>query len=120
MKSIKDLQKIKEQMLEEIQLREKDPGNIQVEVGMGTCGIASGAREVMQALLDEVTKRNLTKVRVVQTGCIGMCAEEPLVIIKQPGKEDVVYGNLDENAARQIVVQHLVNGTPAQEWVINE
>lgn len=120
MKSIKDLQKIKDQMLKEINLREKDPNNIQVEVGMGTCGIASGARDVMQAFLDEINKRNLMKVRVVQTGCIGMCVEEPFVIVKQPGKSEVVYGNLDGTKARQIVAQHLVNGVVVDEWVIKE
>ncbi len=120
MKSIKDLQAIKDRVMEDIKLREKDPNNIVVEIGMGTCGIASGAREVMQAILDEIQKRNVQGVTVTQTGCIGLCVEEPLVIVKQPNKGEVVYGNLDANKARQIVSQHLVNGVVVDEWVIKE
>ncbi|AZR72722.1 hypothetical protein BBF96_04540 [Anoxybacter fermentans] len=120
MKSIEELQKIKDQVLEEIKLRDNDSNSIQVEVGMGTCGIAAGAREVMQAILDELNKRKVTGVKVVQTGCIGLCAEEPLVIVKQPNKGTVIYGNLDPNKARQIVAQHLVNGLIIEEWVVNE
>lgn len=120
MKSIKDLQSIKDQVMEEIKLRESDPNSIQLEVGMGTCGIAAGARDVMQALLDEINKRKVTGVKVVQTGCIGLCAEEPLIIIKQPNKPNIIYGNLDANRARQIVAQHLVNGLVVEEWVIKD
>lgn len=120
MKSIKDLQSIKDQVMEEIRLRESDPNHILLEVGMGTCGIAAGAREVMQALLDEMNKRKITGVKVVQTGCIGLCAEEPLIVVKQPNKPNIIYGNLDPQKARQIVAQHLVNGLVVEEWVIKE
>ena len=120
MKSIKELQKIKDKVLEEISLREKDPDNIIVEVGMGTCGIASGAREVLKAVLEEIKRRDLKGIRVIQTGCIGLCAEEPLVIIKQPGQPKVIYGNLDANKARHIVAQHLVNGITIEEWLIKD
>lgn len=120
MKSLKDLQKIKERVLEEIKIREQDPDNIILEIGMGTCGIAAGAREVMQALLEEIKRRNLNGIQVIQTGCIGLCGEEPLVVIKQPKKGKIIYGNLDENKARQIVSQHLVNGIIIKEWVVTK
>lgn len=118
MKSIKDLQAIKEQVMEEIKLRETNPDHIVLEVGMGTCGIAAGARDVMQALLDEMKKRKIDGVKVVQTGCIGLCAQEPLIVVKQPAKPTIIYGNLDANKARHVVAQHLVNGLIVEEWVI--
>lgn len=120
MRSIQELQSIKEKVLEEIRLREKDANSITLEVGMGTCGIAAGAREVMQALLDEMGKRNITNVKVVQTGCIGLCIKEPLIVVKQGDKPLIIYGNLDPNKARHIVVQHLVNGQIIDEWVVKD
>lgn len=120
MKSIKELQSIKDKVMEDIRLREKDPNSITLEVGMGTCGIAAGAREVMQAILDEMGKRNISDIKVIQTGCIGLCVKEPLVVVKQAEKPTVIYGNLDPNKARHIVVQHLVNGQIIDEWLIKD
>ncbi|MDN5347420.1 MAG: NADP-reducing hydrogenase subunit HndB [Clostridia bacterium] len=119
MKSLEELRQIKEKALEEIRLREQEK-KVQVIIGMGTCGIAAGAREVMSAILDELGKRRLTNVAVTQTGCIGLCAQEPLVDVIFPGKPKVTYGKIDPFKARQIVAQHIVNGIIIEEWVVNK
>ena len=88
MKSIKDLQAIRERALSSVNMRKEDDG-IRVVVGMATCGIAAGARPVMLQFVEEVNRRNLQNVTVSQTGCIGMCRYEPMVEVLQPGKEKV-------------------------------
>lgn len=119
MKSLEELRRLKDAALEEIRLREQEK-KVQVIVGMGTCGIAAGAREVMSAILDELGKRRLTNVAVTQTGCVGLCAQEPLVDVLLPGKPRVTYGRIDPVKARQIVAQHVVNGIIVAEWVVNK
>ncbi|MGI9950982.1 (2Fe-2S) ferredoxin domain-containing protein [Moorellaceae bacterium AZ2] len=119
MKSVEDLLKLREEIQKSLALREEGK-KIKVVVGMGTCGIAAGAREVMSAILDEVAKRRLTNVAVTQTGCIGLCAQEPLVDVLVPGKPRVTYGKVDAQKARQIVAQHIVNGIVVSDWVVNK
>jgi len=87
-------------------------------VGMATCGIAAGARPVLTAIVDEVNRRKLKNVTVTQTGCIGVCRFEPIVEIYEPGKEKVTYVNMDENKARQVVSEHLVNQRVVDEYTI--
>lgn len=118
MKSIEDLERVKKETLEEIGLRQSS-GRPRVVVGMGTCGIAAGARETMLAIIDELKKRRKIDVSVSETGCIGLCAKEPIVEVEVPGEQKVVYGNVDPNKARQIVASHLVNQRPVQDWIIN-
>jgi NADP-reducing hydrogenase subunit HndB len=117
MKSLEELQKIKADTLEKIGIRE-GRDKVKIVVGMGTCGIAAGAREVMLAIMDELAKRKLNKVTVSQTGCIGMCAQEPLVEVSVPGSQKVIYGNMDPLKSRQVVAQHVVNGIPVREWLV--
>lgn len=92
---------------------------IKVVVGMGTCGIAAGAGETMQAIQEEIQNRNLTNVVVSPTGCIGLCVQEPLVEVHVPGKEKVVFRLIDAAKGRQIVEQYVVNGIVNEEWVVN-
>jgi len=87
-------------------------------VGMATCGIAAGARPVMMAILDELEKRNVTGVTVVETGCIGLCKFEPIVEVYVPGHEKVTYIKMDPDKARQVVVEHVINGHPIREWTL--
>ncbi len=118
MKSLEDLARIKERALETIRLREMSE-HPRIVVGMGTCGIAAGAREVVAAILDELQKRKLSTVSVTQTGCIGLCAREPLIDVVIPGQVPVTYGNVTADKARRIVAQHVVNGQPITEWAVN-
>lgn len=118
MKSIEDLKRVKEKALADIKLRSSS-GAPRVTVGMGTCGIAAGAREAMLAIIDELKKRQMLDVTVTETGCVGLCAKEPVVEVHIPGQPKVVYGNVDPSRARQIVSSHLVNHKPVEDWVIN-
>ena len=118
MKSIEELERIKEETLQEIRLRSAS-GSPRIVVGMGTCGIAAGARDTMLAVLDELRKRKKLDVTVTETGCIGLCSQEPIVTVEIPGEPEVVYGEVDPDKARQIVVSHIINHKPVEEWVIN-
>ena len=117
MKSIADLEKIRQKTLSAVNLRRESEG-IRVAVGMATCGIAAGARPVMTAFIDEVGKRNMLNVVVAQTGCIGMCRYEPIVEITMPGMDKVTYINVKPEMVSRIVAEHVVNGKPVAEYTI--
>ena len=89
-----------------------------IVVGMATCGIAAGARPVMNKFTEEIAKRNLQSVTVAQTGCIGMCQYEPIAEVLVPGKEKVTYVKLTEEKVARIIVDHIVNGNPVAEYTI--
>ena len=117
MKSLADLQAIRAKTLENINMR-KDENAARVVIGMATCGIAAGARPVMLAFMDEISKRGLQHVTVSQTGCIGMCRLEPMVDVYVPGKEKVTYVHMTPDKARRVVAEHIVNGRPVTEYTI--
>lgn len=118
MKTIEDLQKIREDMQSKISLRKEDGDSVRVVVGMATCGIAAGARPVLEALVNEVGRRQLKNIVVTQTGCIGVCRLEPIVEVFEQGKEKVTYVKIDAEKARHIVSEHLVNGRVVEELTI--
>ena len=109
MKSLAELQAIRDKMQKHMDLRDNSDENIRVVVGMATCGIAAGARPVMTAFLEEVEKRNLKNVTVTQTGCIGVCRLEPIVEVFAPGEEKVTYVKMNPDMVPKIVSEHLVN-----------
>ena len=116
MKSLAEMQALRDQMKAKVGIREDDSDNIRVVVGMATCGIAAGARPVLAAFTEEVAKRNLQNVTVAQTGCIGICQYEPVVEVFEPGKEKVTYVKMTPEKAVRIVSDHLVNGKPVAEF----
>lgn len=118
MKSLAELQAIRDKARNEMNARENGDDNIRVLVGMATCGIAAGARPVMTAFMEEITKRELPHVTVTQTGCIGICQYEPVVEIVEPGKEKVTYVNMTPEKAVRVVNDHLVNGNVVTEFTI--
>ena len=118
MKSIADLEAIRQKTLERVAYRKEADNDIRVVVGMATCGIAAGARPVMLAFMDEIKKRGLNNVTVSQTGCIGMCRLEPMVDVIVPGKTKVTYVNMNPDMVPRIVTEHLVNGNPVMEYTI--
>ncbi len=118
MKSLADLEKIKERALEKMRVRRGEGDVPTMVVGMATCGIAAGARATLHAIMDELAKRELSHVIVSQTGCLGMCDQEPLVEVTLPGQSSVTYGRVDPARARQIISSHLVNGKPMGQWIV--
>ena len=116
MKSLAELAAIREKMKNSVVLREGS-ADIRVVVGMATCGIAAGARPVLNTLVDEVAKENLTdKVTVTQTGCIGICQYEPVVEVYEPGKDKVTYVKMDAEKAIKVVNETIVNGRVINEY----
>ena len=120
MKSLAELQAIRDKARENITLRNGQHEGIRVVVGMATCGIAAGARPVLNAFVEETAKRHLDNVAVTQTGCIGMCQFEPIVEVLVPGKEKVTYGKVTPDKVARIVTDHLVSGNPVAEYTIGQ
>ena len=118
MKSLDELRALRERMQKQMNVRESDEDSIKVLVGMATCGIAAGARPVLQAFLEEVNKRGLKNIKVQQTGCIGVCRLEPIAEIFVPGQEKVTYVKLKPEMVPRIVNDHLVNKNIVTEYTI--
>ena len=120
MKSLAELQAIKDRMKDKVVIREGS-SEIRVVVGMATCGIAAGARPVLNTFVEEVTANKLAdKVTVTQTGCIGLCQYEPIVEIYEAGKEKVTYVKMTAEKAREVVEKHLKGGKVATEYTVAE
>ncbi len=119
MKSLAELAAIREKMKDKVILREGS-GEIRVVVGMATCGIAAGARPVLNAFVEAVSNEGLAeKVTVSQTGCIGVCQYEPVVEIFEAGKEKVTYIKMTAEKAAEVVEKHLKGGNVIQEYTIS-
>ena len=117
MKSLAELQAIKNKMKDRVVLREGS-GDVRVVVGMATCGIAAGARPVMNAFTEEIARRSLKGVTVSQTGCIGMCQYEPIVEVFVPGQEKVTYVQMSAEKVARVVNDHIVNGNIVTEYTV--
>jgi NADP-reducing hydrogenase subunit HndB len=118
MKSLAELQKIKEKMKDRVVLRE-GTGDIRVVVGMATCGIAAGARPVLNEFVKDVSEEGLSdKVTVSQTGCIGICQFEPVVEVFEAGKDKVTYVKMNSDKAKEVVEKHLKGGKVIEEYTI--
>ena len=120
MKTIEEINAIKAKMQAQLNMRSSidNAGDTRIVVGMATCGIDAGARPVLNAFVEEITKRNLKNVKVTQSGCLGMCKLEPMVEVYVPGKEKVTYVKVTADSARRIVAEHIVNGNPVLDFVI--
>ena len=118
MKSLAELQAIRDKARGKVTLREGQDDAIRVLVGMATCGIAAGARPVLTTIVDEVANRGLQNVMVTQTGCIGICQFEPVVEVVEPGKDKITYVKMTPEKAVRMVNDHLVNGNVVTEFTI--
>ena len=118
MKSLAELQAIRDKARAQISLRENSDNSIRVLVGMATCGIAAGARPVLTTVVDEVAKRHLNNMDVTQTGCIGICQFEPVVEVVTPDGEKTTYVKMTPEKAVRVVNDHLVNGNVVTEYTI--
>ena len=120
MKSLEELKAIRNKMQGQVGLRAEDHNHTRVVVGMATCGIASGARPVLNALSTLVQEKGLTgKVAVTQTGCIGLCQYEPIVEVMEPGKAKITYIKMNPDKAAEIVERHLIGGHVVEEYTLN-
>ena len=118
MKSLAELKAIKDRMKDKIVLRE-GVSDIRVVVGMATCGIAAGARPVLSACVEEVSKAGLSeKVTVSQTGCVGFCQLEPIVEVLEAGKEKVTYIKMTPEKVKEVVEKHLKGGKVVTEYTV--
>jgi (2Fe-2S) ferredoxin len=115
--NLEELKKIREKAQKDVELRQKQ-ARIRIVVGMGTSGIAAGARDVLKTLIEEIGRRNLVDVMVTQTGEKGLASQEPLVEVFEEGKPLVVYGNMNAEKAKRVIVEHVVNGNPVTDFAL--
>ena len=115
LKSLEQLEKLRTRLQKDLDARVETSTTI--TVGMGTCGIAAGAREVMHAILAELDTRDMD-AHVITVGCIGMCHKEPLVDIQQGDEPRITYGNVTPKMVPRIIEEHLVQGKVVEEWAV--
>lgn len=115
--TIDDLKKIKEETAKSTSVRDGE-ANIKITVHMGTCGIAAGAREVMNALMEEMAEADRADIRVVTSGCMGMCSSEPNVTIESTEAEPIVYQKMDSNKMRQVFKRHVMLGEIQSDFAL--
>jgi NADP-reducing hydrogenase subunit HndB len=114
--SPEELRKLRERARADVEVR-GDPKETSITVHMGTCGIAAGARDVMSALMAELGQKGIATVTLRQSGCIGLCDQEPMLTLKESTGREYLYVRLDKNKARRIVVEHVVGGKPVGDLV---
>lgn len=118
MKTLEELMALREAAKAQMTTRDDSSEVTRIVVGMATCGIAAGARPVMNKFVEEIAKRGLKNVTVAQTGCIGMCQYEPIAEVLVPGEEKVTYVQLTDEKAAKIILEHIVNGKPVVEYTV--
>lgn len=118
MKSLQELQAIREKFRSQVALRQNNEDAVRVLVGMGTCGIAAGARPVLLAFAEEAARLGLSNLIVTQTDCIGICQYEPVVEVLAPGKGKVTYVNMTPEKAVRVTNEHLAGGKVVTEYTI--
>jgi NADP-reducing hydrogenase subunit HndB len=116
-KSLEDLKRLREEALEKRKVKTAT-GQAQVVVAMGTCGIAAGARETMKAILSQIETDNLSGILVTQTGCIGLCEREPIVLVTVGESPKVTYGKVTPEVAVRILKEHVLGGQPVKEFLV--
>ena len=116
-KSLEDLKRLREEALEKRKVKTSS-GSAQVTVAMGTCGIAAGARETMKTILNEIETKDLSGIVVTQTGCIGLCEREPIVQVTVGEEPKMTYGKVTPDVAKRILKEHVLEGKPVREYLI--
>ena len=106
--TLADLKKMREEKQKAMEMRDSSNKDVQVVVGMGTCGIAAGAKDTFTALVNTISEKGLSNVLIRQTGCMGLCHSEPTVEVVVPGMPTVIYGNVDAATAKEVVERHIV------------
>ena len=117
--TLEDLRKLRDSKKSDIQKRDIAGKDTQIIIGMGTCGIAAGAKVVLDAFLRELDAHSLENVAVTQTGCMGLCYVEPTVEVLMPGMPPVIYGKVDAAVAKMIVEDHLMRSKMVSDHVFD-
>ncbi|HBG35841.1 MAG TPA: NAD(P)-dependent iron-only hydrogenase iron-sulfur protein [Treponema sp.] len=118
--TLEDLRKLRNETQTEIQRRETDGKSVQIIVGMGTCGIASGAKLTLDSFITELKEKNLAHTTIIrQTGCMGFCANEPTVEVIAPDMPKVIYGNVSPDVTKEIVEKHIIGKTLLDKLIID-
>ena len=117
-KSLKDLEEVREKALSNLNIKKEREEGTRIVVGMATCGIAAGARPVLNEFEEQVQNSGLKDVAVLQTGCIGACRLEPIAEIFVPGQEKITYVKLNAEMVDRIVAEHIVGGNPVKEYTV--
>ena len=117
--TVEDLKKIKEKTSQDASLRGGETV-ARITVHMGTCGIAAGARTVMNTLLEEKAEANRTDIKIVAAGCLGMCSSEPNITVEIMGQEPIVYKEMDANKTRQVFRRHLLKGEVQTDFALGK
>ncbi|HOO32503.1 MAG TPA: (2Fe-2S) ferredoxin domain-containing protein [Thermotogota bacterium] len=118
-KSLDELMKIKEQAVKDIQMRDTDKRG-KIVVAMGTCGIAAGAKDTLQAVVAELGKKGIEDVSVVQSGCMGLCDVEPTIEVVMEGQDPIIYGHVTPEQVVRIVDQHVQNGKVVSDLLVRK
>lgn len=106
--TLAQLKALRDEKKKDIDRRDSEGKDVTIIVGMGTCGIAAGGKEAIASLIDEIKEHDLKNVTIKQTGCMGLCHSEPTVEVKAPGMPDTIYGNVDAEVAKELIVKHVI------------
>ena len=115
--TLKDLRTLREEQKKSLSRRSVENKDIEIIVGMGTCGIAAGAKDTLNAFIRELDENGLRNVRVTQTGCMGLCYVEPTVEVVVPGMPDVIYGKVNPEVTGKIIRKHIMNKTLVNDHI---
>ncbi len=118
--TLEELRNLRDAKKKEMTQRDGNEKSAQIIIGMGTCGIAAGAKGAFDAFLDELDSRNVTDTKITQTGCMGLCFSEPTVEVDVPGMPRVIYGNVDAKVARRIVTEHIIGKALVSDHIFDK
>ena len=118
--TLEELRNLREAKKKEMTQRDTNDKSAQIIIGMGTCGIAAGAKEAFDAFLDELNSHEIKDTKITQTGCMGLCFSEPTVEVAVPGMPRVIYGNVDGKVARRIVTEHIIGKSLVSDHIFDK
>lgn len=118
--TLEELRKLRQEQKDQVSKRDTEGKNIEIIIGMGTCGIAAGAKQTMDSFLSEIDKNNLNEVAVKQAGCMGFCQNEPTVEVRVPDMPRVIYNNVDEAVAKKIVEDHIIGKKLVDDHIVDK
>ncbi len=118
--TLEELRNLRDAKKKEMTQRDSNDKSAQIIIGMGTCGIAAGAKEAFDAFLDELNSHEIKDTKITQTGCMGLCFSEPTVEVDVPGMPRVIYGNVDGKIARRIVKEHIIGKALVSDHIFDK